>query len=89
MVELGGAYGGTAAGLMNTGGNAGGTLSPTVTPLLSSLAAEHYGAEIGWRLGLAVAGIIVFAGGALWWFVHPAAKPTLSEQELSLLERFD
>ena len=71
VVELGGAYGGTAAGLMNTGGNAGGTLSPTVTPLLSSLAAEHYGADLGWRLGLAVAGIIVFAGGGLWWFVCP------------------
>ena len=72
-VELGGPYGGTAAGLMNTGGNAGGAISPYLTPLLSGLIAEQYGADLGWRLGLAVAGIIVFAGGALV-VVHPPAK---------------
>jgi ACS family glucarate transporter-like MFS transporter len=70
-VELGGPYGATAAGLMNTGGNAGGAISPYLTPLLSGLAAQYYGADLGWRLGLAVAGVIVFAGGALWWFIHP------------------
>ena len=36
-VELGGRYGGTAAGLMNTGGNAGGAISPYLTPAMSSL----------------------------------------------------
>ena len=35
VVELGHPFGGTAAGLMNTGGNAGGTLSPYLTPLFS------------------------------------------------------
>ena len=68
-VELGGPYGGTAAGLMNTGGNAGGAFSPYLTPLLSGLFAKQYGADSGWRLGLAVAGGIVAAavpcGGAL------------------------
>ena len=73
-VELGGRYGGTAAGLMNTGGNAGGAVSPYLTPLLSELIAKRYGADLGWRLGLAVAGIIVFAGGALWWFIQPPEK---------------
>ena len=34
-------YGGTAAGLMNTGGNAGGTLSPELTPLLSAFFAAR------------------------------------------------
>ena len=65
-VELGTPFGGTAAGLMNTGGNLGGTLSPTVTPFLGKLFAEHYGADVGLRLSLAVAGGIVVAGAALW-----------------------
>jgi ACS family glucarate transporter-like MFS transporter len=70
-VELGGAFGGTAAGLMNTGGNAGGAISPYLTPLLGDLIARQYGVELGWRLALAVAGIIVFAGGTLWWMIMP------------------
>jgi ACS family glucarate transporter-like MFS transporter len=73
-VELGGPYGATAAGLMNTGGNAGGAISPYLTPLLSGIAAQHYGPDVGWRLGLAVAGIIVFVGGGLWWSIHPAKQ---------------
>ena len=70
-VELGGASGSAAAGLMNTGGNAGGTLSPYLTPLLSGLVAQQYGADSGWRLSLAVAGGIVALGGVLWWGVDP------------------
>jgi MFS transporter, ACS family, D-galactonate transporter len=70
-VELGGPYGGSAAGLMNTGGNAGGALSPYLTPFLSDLIARQYGAEVGWRLALAVAGVIVFAGGGLWLAIQP------------------
>lgn len=65
-VELGAPFGGTAAGLMNTGGNIGGTLSPTLTPFLGTLFAKHYGADVGWRLSLAVAGGIVAAGAVLW-----------------------
>jgi MFS family permease len=72
VVELGGAMGGTAAGLMNTGGNAGGTLSPYLTPYFSELFTSRYGADSGWRLGLAIAGIVVAAGAALWWAVEPA-----------------
>src|SRR5208282_2980873 len=79
-VELGGSFGGTAAGMLNTGGNAGGALSPYLTPLLSGFFAQQYGADSGWRLGLAVAGAIVAVGGALWWGVDPArdahAKPS-------------
>jgi MFS transporter, ACS family, D-galactonate transporter len=73
-VELGGASGGTAAGMMNTGGNAGGTLSPYLTPLLSSFFAQYFGADKGWRLGLAVAGAIAACGGALWWGVDPGRE---------------
>ena len=67
VVELGGRFGGTSAGLMNMGGNAGGTLSPTLTPLLAGIFAKQYGPDLGWRLSLAIAGGIVIAGAALWW----------------------
>jgi MFS family permease len=67
--ELGGRYGGTAGGLMNTGGNIGGTLSPYLTPLLGTLFEAHYGPDLGWRLSLASAGIVVMIGAALWWGV--------------------
>ena len=49
VVELGHPFGGTAAGLMNTGGNAGGTCRP-LTPLLGVL--RRHGPELGWRLSL-------------------------------------
>jgi MFS family permease len=67
VVELGHPFGGTAAGLMNTGGNAGGTLSPYLTPLMSGYFAAHYGPDLGWRLSLGIAGILVIAGAAFWW----------------------
>jgi MFS family permease len=86
VVELGGRYGGTAAGLMNTGGNAGGAISPYLTPLLSELLAERYGPDLGWRLGMAVAGIIVFAGGALWWVIHPSVQVDKPPVKVDLLD---
>jgi MFS family permease len=70
VVQAGGRYGGAAAGLMNTGGNAGGTLSPYLTPLVSGIFARHYGADSGWRLGLALAGAVPIVGAALWWGVE-------------------
>jgi MFS family permease len=66
VVELGGRFGGTAAGLMNLGGNAGGALSPYITPLLGGLFTATYGADLGWRLSLAVAGGVAVAGAVLW-----------------------
>ena len=80
VVELGHPFGGTAAGLMNTGGNAGGTLSPYLTPLLGLFFAENYGNDLGWRLSLGVAGIIVAAGAAFWWGVDPAKINIPSDQ---------
>ncbi|HEV3006987.1 MAG TPA: MFS transporter [Pirellulales bacterium] len=73
-VELGGRLGGTTAGLMNAGGNLGGCLSPYFTPLLGRIFTEHYGEETGWRMGLAVAGVIVIAGAASWLGVRPAEE---------------
>jgi MFS family permease len=81
VVELGGRFGGTAAGLMNTGGNAGGTLSPYLTPLFSVFLAERYGTDSGWRLGLAIAGIVVVAGAVLWWGVDPLREESSSNAE--------
>jgi MFS family permease len=78
-VELGGRLGGTTAGLMNTGGNAGGALSPYITPLLSTFFTQHYGTDLGWRLGLAFAGLVPIAGAALWWGITPQDEPELSE----------
>jgi MFS family permease len=74
VVEMGGPLGGTAAGLMNTGGNAGGTLSPYLTPLFSELFAARYGPDAGWRLGLGIAGIVVVAGAGLWCGVDPRCE---------------
>ncbi len=71
-VELGGRFGATTASLMNTGCNAGGTLSPCLTPLLSTYFATHYGADLGWRLSLAIAGAVVIAGAGLWWGIGPS-----------------
>jgi MFS transporter, ACS family, D-galactonate transporter len=82
-VELGGSLGGTAAGLMNTGGNAGGTLSPYLTPVLSSFFVTHYGDDVGWRLSLAIAGVVVVAGAALWWGVHPPGESDAEPENLA------
>jgi MFS family permease len=68
-VGLGQPFGGTAAALMNTGGNAGGTLSPFLTPVLGAFFGAHFGPDLGWRLSLGVAGLIVIAGAAFWWGV--------------------
>jgi MFS family permease len=70
-VELGGRFGGTTAGLMNAGGNFGGCLSPYFTPLLGGIFTARFGEETGWRMGLAVAGVIVIAGAASWLCVRP------------------
>lgn len=74
VVELGGPCGGTAAGLMNTGGNAGGTLSPWMTPVLSAFFAQQFGESVGWRFGLAVAGLVSILGAVLWIGVEPGKR---------------
>jgi ACS family D-galactonate transporter-like MFS transporter len=78
VVEMGGLYGGTAAGLLNTGGNAGGMLSPWLTPYFSVYFATRYGTDAGWRLSLAIAGAVVIAGAVLLWGVNPEEQSTES-----------
>jgi MFS family permease len=57
-VRLGGARGGTAAGILNTGGNVGGLLAPIVTPWV--------GLFFGWQAGPGLASIACIVGAALW-----------------------
>ncbi len=62
-VELGGARGGLAAGILNTGGNAGGLIAPVLTPFIS--------AWLGWQAGLGVAGVVCLFGAACWIGIDP------------------
>jgi MFS transporter, ACS family, D-galactonate transporter len=62
-VRIGGPRGGTAAGILNTGGNAGGLLAPALTPLIAGL--------FGWQTGLMLASVVCLAGAVLWWGVTP------------------
>jgi MFS family permease len=57
-VRLGGTRGGTAAGILNTGGNVGGLLAPIVTPWV--------GLFFGWQAGPGLASVACIAGAALW-----------------------
>jgi ACS family D-galactonate transporter-like MFS transporter len=57
-VRIGGARGGTAAAILNTGGNVGGLLAPVLTPYISDW--------LGWQVGLGVAGVVCVAGAVLW-----------------------
>ncbi len=75
VVELGGPFGGTAAGLMKPVATPEGPCRPYLTPLMGMFFAEQFGDDLGWRLSLAVAGAIVAAGAAFWWGVDPEKPP--------------
>ena len=70
VVELGHPFGGTAAGLMNTGGNTGGTFR-RISRRCGPVFRRKYGPDLGWRLSLGLAGVIVAAGALFWWGVDP------------------
>ena len=57
-VETGGARGGTAAAIMNTGGNGIGLLAPVLTPLVS--------AKLGWMWGISLGAMIGVLGAVCW-----------------------
>jgi hypothetical protein len=69
-VRIGGARGGTAAAILNTGGNGVGLLAPVVTPAL----AVHF----GWNAGLVLASAVCIAGAALWWWIDAGDNANLS-----------
>lgn len=62
-VELGGARGGTSAGIFNTGGNIGGVLSTYLSAWI--------GVRYGWGTSLWIGAGICFLGGLLWLAVDP------------------
>jgi len=55
--------GGTGAAIMNTGGNGGGMLAPWLTPVVSQ--------AFGWPVGIALGGVICFAGAICWFGINP------------------
>ncbi len=57
-IELGARRGGSAAGLLNTGGNAGGMLAPVLTPWVG----QYY----GWGYAVALGAIICLLGAFFW-----------------------
>jgi len=63
-VEAGGARGGTAAAVMNTGGNGIGFLAPIVTPWVS--------AKLGWTWGISLGALFALLGAACWWWIVPS-----------------
>jgi len=66
-VELGGAHGTTAAGLLNTGGNLGGIVAPVVTPWV--------GVHFGWVWSVGLGAAVSLTGALLWLRVRPTPEP--------------
>lgn len=65
-IELGGRRGGTAAGIVNTGGNGGGLLAPVVTPWVSKL--------WGWGWGISLGSMVCLVGVVLWLWIDPRER---------------
>ncbi|HKV99771.1 MAG TPA: MFS transporter [Vicinamibacterales bacterium] len=63
-MDLGGAYAGTAGGVMNMAGNLGGVVSTALVPILVS----HF----GWPFAFISAAGCAIAGAALWLLVRPS-----------------
>ena len=72
-VDRGGSRGGTAAGLMNTGGNLGGMIAPALTPWVAL--------RYGWSAAIALGGLIGLLGAACWLFVPSPSKPMVGPQD--------
>jgi sugar phosphate permease len=71
-VEVGGARGGTSAGICNTGGNLGGILATSLTPLVS--------AYFGWFVGLSLGSLVCLLGVVLWLWIDPQQRSGDREQ---------
>jgi MFS family permease len=63
-IALGGRWGATAGGIVNTGGNAGGALAPSVTRGLGQLFNN-------WGPSFYVGSLVCLAGVVLWWWIDP------------------
>ena len=75
-VEFGGRHGGTAAGIVNTGGNLGGFIAPFLTPIVSHWLRDSFKLtdQAGWQCGIALGGMLCLFGAGLWWWIRPDDK---------------
>jgi sugar phosphate permease len=64
-VDLGRQRGGTAAGVMNTGGNLGGLAAPIVTPWVADL--------LGWKWAIGLGSGICLLGVFAWCWIDPTS----------------
>ena len=60
-VESGGAFGGMAAAIFNTGGNAAGLIGPVLTPLIAQ--------SMSWKAGFSTSSVLLLLGAAAWLWV--------------------
>lgn len=67
-IELGGAHGAAAGGIMNFGGNIGGLIAPILTPWV--------GTQLGWSWAGGVGAGLSLAGGLLWLKIQQQSEPT-------------
>lgn len=74
-VDIGGAKGGTAAAICNTGGNVGGMIAPVLTPWISS--------RLGWPWGIGLGGVICFLGALCWFGIRLNAGENPSSEKHS------
>jgi MFS family permease len=65
-IDLGGRWGGTAAGILNTGGNAGGALAPVVTRSVAYF--------VDWQFGLYLGSLVCLAGVCMWRWIDPRER---------------
>jgi MFS transporter, ACS family, D-galactonate transporter len=70
-IELGGARGATAAGVVNTGGNLGGLIAPVMTPLVESLMPRSWAEIDRWRVAIGIGAVVAFLGAGLWCWIDP------------------
>jgi MFS family permease len=80
-IELGGARGATAAGLVNTGGNIGGLIAPVLTPWVESIMPRTWDQNDRWRVAIGIGGVVAFLGAGLWCWIDP--RDSLESPRLS------
>jgi hypothetical protein len=85
-VRLGGPFGATVGGFVNTGGNLLGALAPSVTPRLaawvnaSAWAGGDGSPALGWAVALLAGSAVCLAGVPLWLGVD-ADRPLAAERQ--------
>jgi MFS family permease len=71
-VESGHGRGGTAAGIMNTGGNLGGLVAPAITPWVAHL--------FGWKWAIGLGSVICLLGVVAWCWIDPTRRDETIDQ---------